>query len=86
MSESKSSKRKRLAWIFQDALGFFCEAVGTVRIFQEGKRASDDLLGSTHDPFCPSKLVVGKPSLAMLPPTRMPSCYQWRASPQNIKG
>lgn len=49
--------------------------------------ASDNVLGSSDDPLLSTgKLVVRKPSLAILPPTRMASCYQWRASPQNMKG
>lgn len=37
-------------WIFQDALGF-SEAAGIVKIFQEGERVSDQLLGSDDEPL-----------------------------------
>lgn len=61
--------------------------VGTIKILQGGEMASDNVLGSSDDPLLSTgKLVVRKPSLAILPPTRMASCYQWRASPQNMKG
>lgn len=61
--------------------------VGTIKILQGGEMASDNVLGGSDDPLLSTgKLVVRKPSLAILPPTRMASCYQWRASPQNMKG